>query len=58
MLREPRTRKLESGTPIEQHAPDRVCAEPACAVRLSRYNPAPTCAAHAGWTDEPGGAGD
>jgi hypothetical protein len=30
---------------------DRVCDEPACATKLSRYNPATSCTIHEGWSD-------
>lgn len=33
---------------------ERSCGYPGCAVRLSRYNPNPTCASHGGWEDPAG----
>jgi hypothetical protein len=39
------------GSKMVQHDADRVCEAPECTTRLSRYNPAASCSAHAGWTD-------
>ena len=54
--RHERAVQLVSGDPVEANGTIRRCDYPGCESRLSRYNPAPTCAAHGGWVppSEPG----
>lgn len=51
--RESRAIPLQSGDPMEDFGQRRQCAEPECRVVLSRYNPAPRCTLHRGWTEAP-----
>jgi len=54
--RHERAVRLVSGDPVESTGGVRSCDHPGCDARLSRYNPASTCAAHGGWKtpSEPG----
>jgi hypothetical protein len=44
-----RAMTLNVGRPLDTFAAQRHCTYPGCTVRLSRYNPNPTCATHGGW---------
>ena len=44
-------RALSTGERLRQYGYKRVCDQPECTARLSRYNPSDTCSVHAGWTD-------
>lgn len=50
-LRQSRHALLAHGERQSQHGTDRCCAVEGCMTKLSRYNPSPTCAVHAGWKD-------
>lgn len=52
-VRESRAMPLQSGDPMEDFGRRRSCEEPECTVVLSRYNPAPRCTLHRGWTEVP-----
>jgi hypothetical protein len=50
-LRQSSAQALRSGRALETKDADRVCDEPSCTTRLSRYNPAASCSMHEGWED-------
>lgn len=50
-LRQSRHSVLMHGERQPQHGAGRSCAVEGCVTKLSRYNPSPTCAVHAGWQD-------
>lgn len=52
-LRQSAAHSLSTGKALEMREKDRVCGDPTCSTRLSRYNPAPCCGLHAGWSDPP-----
>ena len=52
-VRESRAVPLRSGHPMEDFGHRRQCEEQECRVVLSRYNPAPRCTLHRGWTEPP-----
>lgn len=39
--------RIEQGKQVRQYGIDRVCREPSCTARLSRYNPEEYCRVHA-----------
>jgi hypothetical protein len=49
--RQSRAVRLINGSKLEQFGDDRTCAAPTCGAKLSKYNPSPRCATHAGWAD-------
>jgi hypothetical protein len=49
-LRHESPRGLFAGERLEQYGAGRTCSANGCDARLSRYNPAKTCAVHRGWT--------
>lgn len=46
-----RATRLSTGTGAETQREGRTCRADRCDTILSRYNPSPTCNAHAGWRD-------
>jgi hypothetical protein len=53
-LRRSRALTVRAGGSMSEYETDRRCSAPDCRTVLSRYNPASSCAAHAGWQDPPG----
>ena len=51
--RESRAMRLQTGDPMEDFGSRRQCEDTDCRVILSRYNPAPRCNLHQGWTEAP-----
>lgn len=50
-LHQSRHRALSAGSRMQQFTAGRVCSQPDCTARLSRYNPSETCSVHKGWAD-------
>ena len=50
-LRQSRHSSLVNGDGVRRFEKGRRCTAEGCDTVLSRYNPSPTCATHAGWRD-------